>query len=164
MTSKLASTSLFTPRAAASWLLSLAALTACGSTPDIMEVELRSSPTGARVFIERRGESTYQGKVAFLKGNVKATPFVEDFQLVGTTPVTYSSQLSEMKTDATVLGVGGRVIRTYKEGVFRFERPGYETVEQFVRFDEGRVTFDVTLQPLPAASPAGEAAQEEPAP
>lgn len=118
----------------------------------MLEVQLTSNPSGARVFISRRGESTYQGKVGFLKGNVKATPFQEELQLVGTTPVTYSSPIQEMTTDATVLGVGGRVIKSFKEGVFRFERPGYEPVEQFVRFRKAKDVIQVTLPPLPPGS------------
>lgn len=135
-------------------ILALAALLSpsCGGPPKMLEVQLQSNPSGARVFISRRGESTYQGKVGFLKGNVKATPFEDEMQLVGTTPVTYSSPLQEMTTDATVLGVGGRVIKTFKEGVFRFERPGYEPAEQFVRFTKGGQVMKVTLQPLPADS------------
>ncbi len=124
-------------------------LTSCGSAPKTLEVRLTSKPSGARVFISRRGESTYQGKVGFLKGNVKATPFQEELQLVGTTPVNYSCPITEMTTDATVLGVGGRVIKTFKEGVFRFERPGYEPVEQFVRFRGAKETISVTLPELP---------------
>ena len=126
----------------------------------MLEVQLTSNPSGARVYISRRGESTYQGKVGFLKGNVKATPFEEEPQLVGTTPVTYSSPLQEMTTDATVLGVGGRVIKTFKEGVFRFERPGFEPVEQFIRFQKGRETIDVVLPALPPGAP--ETSTDEP--
>lgn len=122
------------------------ALVACSSSTKYSEVQIRSNPPGAQVSIARKGVRNYQGKVAFIKGNVRAQPFEEEWRTIGTSPVTYSTPLEEIATDATLLGVGGRVLTRYEDAVVRIEREGFEPVEQYVRFQQGTQVMDVTLR------------------
>lgn len=119
-------------------------LTGCSSTP-MMELDLRSDPVGAQVYMSRRGEKAVTGKLGPVKGNVRAESLEEDFVFIGTAPLTYSSPLSETESDARVLGFGGKVVRKYKDGVIRFEKPGFETVERHVRFQDGELKMKVSM-------------------
>ena len=125
--------------------LLLALLTAgCAGTP-MMRLDLASDPSGASVSISRRGEKAYQGSFGPVKGDVDADRFEEAFRSIGTTPLEYSSPLRDTLKDATVLGVGGREILRFEEAIVRFEKPGYETVEKYVRFERGRRSLSAVL-------------------
>ena len=119
-------------------------LASCGSVPHA-ELSITSSPAGARVFLSRRGQQKLQAKVGFIKGNVKSGAFEEEFQLLGTTPLEYSTPLQETSTDATLFGVGGKALKYYEEGLLRFERDGFEVAEKFVRFEKGRNSISATM-------------------
>jgi hypothetical protein len=121
----------------------------CGSTP-MMELDLSSNPDGAKVYLSRRGKKAYQGNFGPIKGNVKAEKLEEEFVLLGTSPLFYTSPLRETESDATVLGIGGKVVLKYKEGILRFKKPGFETVERYVRFLDGEVSIDVDMPRLTA--------------
>ena len=126
--------------------LLLAILSGCASTPE-MELELRTEPEGARVYLSRRGKKAYQAKLGPVKGDVKAETFEEEFLLIGTSPLVYTTPLRATESDATLLGVGGKVVLKFDDGVLRFEKPGYETIEQHVRFHDGDTTLEVALPP-----------------
>ena len=129
----------------------LLVLTACSSTPK-MELELGSTPQGAQVFLSRRGERAYEGKLGPLKGDVKSDELEEGFALIGTSPLTYVSPLRETESDATLFGVGAKVVLKYKDCVVRFVKPGFETVERHVLFQEGEVRVQVKLPRAQAAA------------
>lgn len=120
---------------------------ACSSTPPTLELDLLSEPEGATVYLSRRGEKAWAGKLGPVQGDVKAEDLVEDFLLIGTAPLTYTSLLRETESDATIFGVGGRVVLKFRDGVLRFEKPGFETVERHVRFVDGEVRVEVELPP-----------------
>jgi hypothetical protein len=124
----------------------LLSLTACGSVPHA-ELRITSEPAGARVFLSRRGQQKLQAKIGFIKSNMKSGAFEEEFQLIGTTPLEYSTPLQETSTDATLLGVGGKSLKFFEEGLLRFEREGYETAEKFVRFEKGSNSLAAVLVP-----------------
>ena len=116
----------------------------CGSAPK-MTLSLESDPVGAQVYLSRRGDRSVQGKVGPLSGNMKSESFKEEFSLIGTSPLTYESPLTETESDATFLGFGGRVKLKYKEGVIRFERPGYDTVERHFRFQDDELRLWIEM-------------------
>lgn len=143
-------------RALAIALASLAAF-GCSSTPPTMQLDVHSFPEGARVFISRRGERAIAGKIGPIKGDVKSEELEEEFVLIGTAPLTYTSLLHEIESDATVLGIGGKVVLKFRDGVLRFEKPGFQTVERHVRFQEGEVRLEVELpeaEAPPSEAPA----------
>ena len=119
-------------------------LVGCGSTP-LARLDLQASPAGARVFLSLRGDRAYTGKLGPIRGDVKSESFEEDFVLLGTAPLIFDVALRETESDATILGVGGKVVRKYKEGVLRFEKPGFETAERRVRLAEGTTEVQVDL-------------------
>ena len=116
----------------------------CSSTP-MMHLDVMATPEGSRVFLSLRGERAYTGKLGPIKGDVKAESFEEDFILIGTAPMTYELPLRETESDATILGVGGKVVLKYKEGVLRFVKPGFQTVERHVRFSDGETRVVVEM-------------------
>lgn len=129
-------------------LATLLPLGACGSSPK-SNLRITSDPPGARVFLSRRGQQKVQAKVILIKGNVKAKSFEEEPFLLGTTPLDYSTPLEETSNDATVLGIGGKTIVFYEDGILTFERAGYEKAEKYVRFEKGR--SKVHAEMIPAA-------------
>lgn len=131
------------PRVA--WLLPAGLLLAgCSSTP-VMEIEIDSIPSGARVSIQLRGERNYVGRLGPLSGNLSARRFEDEFVSIGTTPASYATPLRETTTDATFLWVGGRAIRHFEDALVRFELEGYETVEKFVYLRKGNESLVAEL-------------------
>ena len=124
----------------------------CSSTPT-MELEIQSDPAGARVYMSLRGQRAVTGKFGPIQGDVKAEDLEEEFLLIGTAPFTYTLPLHETESDATVLGVGGKVVLKYKEGIVRFEMPGFQSVERHVRFREGDVRVEVAMPEETPRSP-----------
>lgn len=124
-------------------LFSIAAAS-CGSTP-MMQLDLQSDPVGARVYVSRRGHKSVVTRLGPIQGNVKAEDLEEDFVLIGTSPMVYSSPLKEFESDATIMGFGGQVVLRYKEAVLRFEKPGHATVERHVRFEDGEMIVQVEM-------------------
>ena len=120
-------------------------LIGCSSSPPLMRLDVQATPTGSRVFLSLQGELAYTGKLGPIQGDVKSESFEEDFVLLGTAPLTYALPLRETESDATVLGFGGKVVRKYKEGILRFEKPGFQTVERRIRFHEGETTITVEM-------------------
>ena len=123
---------------------SLLFLTGCGSTPTV-ELDLSSDPAGAQVFLSRRGERSYRADLGPLEGDMKSEELVEDFFLLGTSPLAYVSPLEESESNAKVLGFGGAVVLEYHEGLLRFEKEGFATVERRVRFRKGKIGIHVTM-------------------
>ena len=119
-------------------------LVSCGSTPEV-QLDLSSDPVGAQVFLSRRGERSYRADFGPLEGDMKSEALSEDFVYLGTSPLEYATPLEENESDARVLGFGGAVVLEYHEGVLRFEKEGFATVERRVRFKNGRIQLHVTM-------------------
>lgn len=124
--------------------LALSLLAACGSTPKLV-LDIRSEPAGAQVYLSRSGQKSFRGKLGPVQGDVRAEDLEERFQLLGTTPLEYSSPLEERESGGTLFGVGAGVVREYHSGLVRVEKEGFATVERRVRFQNGRVVVDVRL-------------------
>lgn len=117
----------------------------CGAPQ--MRLNIKSEPSGARVYISRRGERAYRGVLGPVRGDMKSDKIVEDFVLLGTSPVEYSSDLEEHESGVSVFGVGAKVVRQFGDGVIRIEKDGFETVERTVHFKDGEVDLDLRLEP-----------------
>lgn len=119
-------------------------LAACGSTPTV-QLSVSSEPAGATVTLSRVGERSYRADLGPVEGDVRSEAFTEDAFVLGTAPLTYESPLEEEESSAKVLGFGGGVVREYHEGVLRFEKEGFETIERRVRFRDGKVEVHARL-------------------
>lgn len=126
-------------------------LAGCSSAPQL-DLDLHSNPEGASVYFSRRGLKSVQGKIAFVKGDVKSETLEEEFVFLGTAPLQHSTPIEEVESDATIMGVGGKVILKYREGVLRFEKAGFEPFEQRVRIEDGKIKVMADLTQQAAAS------------
>lgn len=129
-------------------LAPLLLLAGCAGTP-VMRLDIESTPSGAQVSIQRRGERNYVGSFGPVSGSLSSNRFEEEWVPLGTTPVAYSTPLKETTTDATLLGVGGRVVKRFEDALVRFELEGYAPTEKFVRFEKGEGRLVVELTPAP---------------
>ncbi len=121
----------------------LACLSSC-SAPEVV-LNIHTEPSDAEVYISRRGQKVYKGKIGPVKGDMSDEKIIEDFVLLGHTPLEYCSPLEERESGATFMGVGVAVDRKYAVGVLRIEKDGYETIERRVRFKDGEVEVKLKL-------------------
>jgi len=124
--------------------LGLALITGCSSA---QVLSVRTEPTGAHVYLQRRGDIEVQASVGGMSGEVGADSFEEEFYSLGTTPVEYEFDRTEKEGGVVTPAGGGSVTRRYREGTVRIELEGYRTVERVVRFSGDPVTLTETLQP-----------------
>ncbi len=125
------------------------------SAPEVV-LSVRTEPPGAAVYLSRRGQRAYYGAFGPIRGDMQSEPYEEDFMLVGRTPLEFASPLEEEESGgAALLGIGVTRVRRYEQGVLRFEKRGYEPVEQRVLFEEGQRLIDVELHRVeaPPSSP-----------
>ncbi len=130
-------------------ILSIALLTlvaSCGSIPE-ESFQIQSDPAGAEVYLSRRGNRKVQASFAFLKGGIGSQDYEEDFELIGTTPMSYETPLEQVRTDATFLGFGGKVIYRFDEALLRFELTGFKPLVRHVRLDKGEIDLNVQMLP-----------------
>ena len=126
-----------------------ACLSGCGSTPEVV-LNISTVPAGAQVYLSRRGEKAYKGKLGPVKGDMRAEPIVEDFMLLGTSPIEYTTPLEEREGGAAIFGV--LVVRRYGDGVVRVVKEGFATIERHIRFKDGEVQVNVKLEADPPAN------------
>ena len=118
-----------------------------------MVLDVTTSPSGAEVYLSRRGEKSVRGSFGGIAGDVSSEPLEEAFTLVGSSPVHFTSPLEERESGGTIMGFGGGVIRKYREGVVRIEKDGYLTVERVVRFSDREARIELVLRPTPTVPP-----------
>ena len=134
--------------AAAASLLALivAGLSACGSSKQKLSVT--SSPPGAEVLLQRRGDLEIDVSVpTYGSGDLAAGKFEDDFITLGNAPVKYEFDLSESQGSINIKGVGGSAKKHYREGTIRVQLPGFMTVERLVAFSGSAINLEITLQP-----------------
>jgi hypothetical protein len=136
---------MFAKRALLALATSTLLLASCSSTPEV-QLDLSSDPVGAQVYLSRRGERSYRAGFGPVEGDMKSEELNEEFIYLGTSPLEYVSPLEEDESNAKVLGFGGAIVLEYHEGVLRFEKEGFATVERRVRFKNGTIELHVTME------------------
>jgi hypothetical protein len=96
---------------------------ACGATQTL---HIETDPTGAEVYLMRRGEYEVSASVGGIGGSFDGDEFQEDFYLIGTTPVDYEFRLSDSEGSFSVPGLpaGASVTKHFREGVIRIVMSG----------------------------------------
>lgn len=121
-------------------------LTGCGSSKQ--KVSVNTSPPGAEVLLQRRGDLDVGVSVPTIgSGNLGAGKFEDDFITLGNAPVEYEFKLTESEGSVSFKGAGGSVTRHYREGTIRVQLPGYVTIERLVTFSGSAINLQFTLQP-----------------
>ena len=105
-------------------------LAGCGSSKQ--KVSVKTTPPGAEVLLQRRGDMD-----------------IDDFITLGNAPVEYEFELSKSQGSVSFKGAGGSVTKHYREGTIRVQLPGYMTIERLVAFTGSGINLEFTLQPKP---------------
>ncbi len=133
--------------AAAACLLAMTVtgLSGCGSSKQKLSVT--SSPAGAEVLLQRRGDLEIDVSVpTYGSGGLAAGKFEDDFITLGNAPVKYEFELSESQGSINFKGAGGSATKHYREGTIRVLLPGYQTIERLVAFSGSPIELHLTMQ------------------
>jgi hypothetical protein len=126
--------------------MTVTGLSGCGSSKQKLSVT--SSPAGAEVLLQRRGDVELDVSVpTYGSGDLAAGKFEDDFITLGNAPVKYEFELSESQGSINIKGAGGSATKHYREGTIRVQLPGYMTVERLVAFSGSGINLDIVLQP-----------------
>jgi hypothetical protein len=108
-------------------------LSGCGAS---QQLHIESDPSGAEVYLMRRGEYEISGNVDGFAGSFEGETFEEDFYLLGSTPLEYEFDLSDTESAIVIPGVpaSATVTKIYQEGILRVVRDGYITEERTIQF------------------------------
>ena len=111
---------------------SVAALSGCASA---QKLSVQTTPVGAEVFLQRRGELEVEATVAGVQGNVRAGSFEEDYFSLGNAPVEYEFELEErpLPTDEDVAKVVAERVTALLEADLRGRRSSVrERMQRFI--------------------------------
>ncbi len=138
---------------------SFAAITACGSGQQLV---IDSDPSGAEVYLMRRGEYEVNASVDGISGNFDGDSFEEDFYLLGTTPLEYEFDLTDTESSFYIPGVpaGLSVTKHYQEGILRVEMNGYATEERTIQFSNNLFNLVLSLIPSVESTESGSEGRE----
>lgn len=127
-------------------IISFAAITACGT---VRQLSIESDPSGAEVYLMRRGEYEVNASVEGFSGRFDGDSFEDDFYFLGTTPLEYKFDLSDTESSFSIPGVpaGVSVTKHYQEGVLKMEMNGYETVQRTIQFSNNSIHLVLSLVP-----------------
>ncbi len=127
-------------------IISSAAITACGSG---QQLTIESNPSGAEVYLMRRGEYEVNASIDGFGGSFDSDSFEEEFYLLGTTPLEYEFDLSNTESYLYVPGLpaGVSVTKHYTEGIIRVEMDGYETEQRTIQFSNNLFNLVLSLVP-----------------
>lgn len=127
-------------------IISFAAITACGTG---QQLNIESDPSGAEVYLMRRGEYEVNASVDGFGGSFDSDSFEEDFYLLGTTPLEYEFDLSDTESSFYIPGVpaGVSVTKHYQEGLLKVEMNGYETEQRTIQFSNNLLHLVLSLVP-----------------
>jgi len=144
-------------------IISFAAITACGAGQQLV---IDSDPSGAEVYLMRRGEYEVNASIDGIGGSFDGDSFEEDFYLLGTTPLEYEFDLTDTESSFYIPGVpaGLSVTKHYQEGILRVEMNGYETEERTIQFSNNLFNLVLSLVPSlgePEGGSEGREAGEE---
>ncbi len=128
--------------------VSLAVTAACGAG---QQLHIESVPSGAEVYLMRRGEYEINANVDGFGGSFDGDSFEEDFYLLGTTPLDYEFDLSDTESSFYLPGLPARasVSKHYQEGILRVEMDGYETEERTIHFSGNLFNLVISLVRVP---------------
>jgi hypothetical protein len=126
-------------------LLGLVILAGCAST---QKLSVQTEPSGAEVFLQRRGDLEVHAAVEGVYGALDADSIGEDFYSLGTTPLEYEFDLREQEAAIYSPRAGGSVSRHFTEGTIRIVREGYQTVERLMRFSGNPISLVIPMQPV----------------
>jgi hypothetical protein len=125
--------------------MTVTGLSGCGSSKQKLSVT--SSPAGAEVLLQRRGDLEIDVSVpTYGSGGLAAGKFEDDFITLGNAPVQYEFKLSESQGSINIKGAGGSATKHYREGTIRVQLPGFMTVERLVAFSGSAINLEITLQ------------------
>lgn len=124
--------------------LGLIFLAGCAST---QMLSIQTDPSGAQVYLERRGDVVAEIAVKDVYGKADVKSFQEEPEALGTSPIEYEFDLVDQGSAIYSSSGGGSVKRHYKEGTVRIELEGYQVVEKRVRFTGDPIELSITLQP-----------------
>ena len=124
-------------------IISFAVITACGSG---QQLNIESDPSGAEVYLMRRGEYEVDAGIDGFGGSFDGDTFEEEFYLLGTTPLEYEFDLSDTESSFYIPGLpaGVSVTKHYQEGILRVEMDGYETEQRTIQFSDN--LFNLVLK------------------
>ena len=123
-------------------------LAGCGSSKQ--KVSVKTTPPGAEVLLQRRGDLDVDVSVPTIgSGDLDAGKFEDDLITLGNAPVEYEFELSKSQGSVSFKGAGGSVTKHYREGTIRVQLPGYMTIERLVAFTGSGINLEFTLQPKP---------------
>jgi len=128
-------------------IISFAAIIACGSG---QQLHIESDPSGAEVYLMRRGEYEVDASIDGFSGSVDGDSFEEEFYLLGSTPLEYEFDLSDTESSFFIPGIpaGVNVTKHYQEGILRVEMDGYETEQRTIHFSGNLFNLVLSLVPL----------------
>jgi len=128
-------------------IFSLSAILACGSGQQLL---IESDPSGAEVYLMRRGEYEVNASVDGFGGSFDGDSFEEEYYLLGTTPLEYEFDLSDTESSFCIPGLpaGVNVTKHYQEGILRVEMDGYETEQRTIHFSNNLFNLILNLVPL----------------
>jgi hypothetical protein len=145
-------------------IISLAVITACGAG---QQLNIESDPSGAEVYLMRRGEYEVNASIDGFGGSFDGDSFEEEFYLLGTTPLEYEFDLTDTESSFYVPGLpaGVSVTKHYQEGILRVEMDGYETEQRTIQFSNNLFNLVLSLVPVlgdtEGDTGGGEAADED---
>ncbi len=126
--------------------ISFAVLTACGSG---QQLNIQSDPSGAEVYLMRRGEYEVNASVEGFGGSFDSDTFEEEFYFLGTTPLEYAFDLSDRESAFFIPGVpaGVSVTKHYRDGIISVEMDGYESEKRTIQFSNNLFSMILKLEP-----------------
>jgi hypothetical protein len=127
---------------------------ACGAA---QKLHIESDPSGAEVYLMRRGDYEVSASVNGFGGSFDGDSFEDDFYLLGSTPLDYEFDLSDSEGSFFIPGVpaGASVTKHYQEGILRIVMDGYETEERTIQFSDNLLNLVLTLTPDASADERG---------
>lgn len=138
-------------------------LSACGAS---QQLHIESDPSGAEVYLMRRGEYEISGNVDGFSGSFEGEAFEEGFYLLGSTPLEYEFDLSDTESAFVIPGLpaSASVTKVYQEGILRVVMDGYVTEERTIQFSDNLFHLVLAMdeeREEPSAPDPREAGDEE---
>jgi hypothetical protein len=140
--------------------VSLAAISACGIA---QKLHIESDPSGAEVYLMRRGEYEISASIDGIGGSCDGDSFEDDYYLIGTTPLDYEFGLSDTESSFYIPGIpaGASVTKNFEEGIIRIVMNGYTTEEKPIQFSNSTLSVVINLSPVAPVETGGEAVRGE---
>lgn len=142
--------------------VTLIVITACGAS---QKLHIESDPSGAEVYLMRRGEYEISASVDGFGGNFDGDSFEDDYYFLGTTPLDYEFRLSDTESSFYIPGIpaGASVTKYFEEGILKLVMDGYDTEERPIQFSNSALNIVLSLNPAaaPVEAERGETGRTE---